>query len=69
MKAPEVPPVPYGRGVPEVPEAPGVLDVIPDAPGIPEVPVDLEYPKVLDALNALGVWNVNNTRANPLRTR
>lgn len=69
MKDPEVPLVPYGREVPEVPEAFGVLDVIPDAPGIQEVPVALEVPKVLEVLNALGNWNANVTRANPLRTR
>lgn len=69
MKVPEVPPVPYGRGIPKVPEALGVLDVIPDAPGIPEVPVALEVPKVLEVLNSLGVWNANVTRANPLRAR
>lgn len=68
MKASEVPPGPYGRGVREVPEALGVLDVIPDAPGISETPVSLEVPKFLEVLNALGVWNANVTRANPIRT-
>lgn len=36
LEGSEVPPVPYGRGVPEVPE--GVLDVILDVPVALKVP-------------------------------